>query len=88
MQERRPGDQGVGVHLASWCRRSSALLGGGNERRPARHRAVQRGRARPEDEALKLFTQRVEGHRNEQRRRQQQLDHPTDQAASSQLPAA
>ncbi|MFF3518580.1 DUF4231 domain-containing protein [Streptomyces sp. NPDC002573] len=33
-----------------------------------------------EDEALKLFTQRVEQHRNEQRRRQQQLDQPPDQA--------
>ncbi|WP_405842461.1 DUF4231 domain-containing protein [Streptomyces platensis] len=42
-----------------------------------------------EDEALKLFTQRVEEHRNEQRRRQQQLDQPADQAApSSQPPAA
>ncbi|WP_328690700.1 DUF4231 domain-containing protein [Streptomyces phaeochromogenes] len=42
-----------------------------------------------EVEALKLFTQRVEGHRNEQRRRQQQLDQPSDQAApSSQPPAA
>ncbi|MFB7225720.1 SLATT domain-containing protein [Streptomyces sp. NPDC056227] len=42
-----------------------------------------------EVEALKLFTQRVEGHRNEQRRRQQQLDQPSDQAApSSQPPTA
>ncbi|MGW4750261.1 DUF4231 domain-containing protein [Streptomyces sp. NPDC004290] len=42
-----------------------------------------------EAEALKLFTQRVEDHRNEQRRRQQQLDQPADQAApSSQPPAA
>ncbi|MGC4986599.1 DUF4231 domain-containing protein [Streptomyces sp. DT193] len=42
-----------------------------------------------EGEALKLFTQRVEEHRNEQRRRQQQLDQPADQAApSSQPPAA
>lgn len=42
-----------------------------------------------EDEALKLFTQRVEDHRNEQRRRQQQLDQPADQATpSSQPPAA
>jgi hypothetical protein len=42
-----------------------------------------------EDEALKLFTHRVEDHRNEQRRRQQQLDQPADQAApSSQPPAA
>ncbi|WP_258320920.1 DUF4231 domain-containing protein [Streptomyces sp. S1D4-14] len=39
--------------------------------------------------ALKLFTQRVEDHRNEQRRRQQQLDQPADQAGpSSQPPAA
>ncbi|MGW2051997.1 DUF4231 domain-containing protein [Streptomyces sp. NPDC001858] len=42
-----------------------------------------------EAEALKLFTRRVEDHRNEQRRRQQQLDQPADQAApSSQPPAA
>ncbi|MEW2491676.1 hypothetical protein [Streptomyces sp. NPDC048411] len=42
-----------------------------------------------EVEALKLFTQRVEEHRNEQRRRQQQLDQPADQATpSSQPPAA
>ncbi|MGA5363922.1 DUF4231 domain-containing protein [Streptomyces purpurascens] len=42
-----------------------------------------------EQQALKLFTQRVEDHRNEQRRRQQQLDQPSDQAApSSQPPAA
>ncbi|MEV8435077.1 DUF4231 domain-containing protein [Streptomyces chartreusis] len=42
-----------------------------------------------EVEALKMFTQRVEDHRNEQRRRQQQLDQPADQAApSSQPPAA
>ncbi|MDX3587532.1 hypothetical protein [Streptomyces europaeiscabiei] len=42
-----------------------------------------------EAEALKLFTQRVEDHRNEQRRRQQQLDQLADQAApSSQPPAA
>ncbi len=33
-----------------------------------------------EQDALKLFTQRVEDHRNEQRRRQQQLDQPADQA--------
>ncbi|MFE2473105.1 SLATT domain-containing protein [Streptomyces mirabilis] len=32
-----------------------------------------------EQQALKLFTQRVEDHRNEQRRRQQQLDQPADQ---------
>ncbi|MGW3943646.1 hypothetical protein [Streptomyces phaeochromogenes] len=37
-----------------------------------------------EVEALKFFTQRVEGHRNEQRRRQQQLD----QAAPSSQPSA
>ncbi|MFD4260772.1 DUF4231 domain-containing protein [Streptomyces sp. NPDC058534] len=42
-----------------------------------------------ENEALKKFTQRVEDHRNEQRRRQQQLDQPADQATpSSQPPAA
>lgn len=42
-----------------------------------------------EQQALKLFTQRVEDHRNEQRRRQQQLDQPADQATpSSQPPAA
>ncbi|MFI8348047.1 DUF4231 domain-containing protein [Streptomyces sp. NPDC085596] len=41
-----------------------------------------------EDEALKLFTQRVEDHRNEQRRRQQQLDQPADQAAPSGQPPA
>ncbi|WP_282797687.1 DUF4231 domain-containing protein [Streptomyces sp. CC224B] len=41
-----------------------------------------------EDEALKVCTQRVEDHRNEQRRRQQ-LDQPADQATpSSQPPAA
>ncbi|MEU5382019.1 DUF4231 domain-containing protein [Streptomyces sp. NPDC005968] len=33
-----------------------------------------------DQEALKLFTQRVESHRNEQRRRQQQLDQPAEQA--------
>ncbi|MBO8197731.1 DUF4231 domain-containing protein [Streptomyces smyrnaeus] len=33
-----------------------------------------------EQEALKLFTQRVEDLRNEQRRRQQQLDQPAEQA--------
>ncbi|GHE63529.1 hypothetical protein GCM10017771_86890 [Streptomyces capitiformicae] len=33
-----------------------------------------------EVEALKLLTQRVEDHRNEQRCRQQQLDQPADQA--------
>ncbi|MFD3422785.1 DUF4231 domain-containing protein [Streptomyces decoyicus] len=42
-----------------------------------------------EVEALKLFTQRVEDHRNEQRRRQPQLDQPAEQAAhTSQPPAA
>jgi hypothetical protein len=41
-----------------------------------------------EDEALKKFTQRVEDHRNEQRRRQQQLDQPADQAAPSGQPPA
>ncbi|WP_409239399.1 DUF4231 domain-containing protein [Streptomyces sp. PA5.6] len=41
-----------------------------------------------EHEALKLFTQRVEDHRNEQRRRQQQLDQPAEQALSPQLPTA
>ncbi|WP_326615144.1 DUF4231 domain-containing protein (plasmid) [Streptomyces scopuliridis] len=41
-----------------------------------------------EQEAMKLFTQRVEDHRNEQRRRQQQLDQPSDQAApTGQAPA-
>ncbi|WP_331722270.1 DUF4231 domain-containing protein [Streptomyces canus] len=41
-----------------------------------------------EQQALKLFTQRVEEHRNEQRRRQQQLDQPADQAAPSGQPPA
>ncbi|MET9663568.1 hypothetical protein [Streptomyces sp. NPDC006510] len=41
-----------------------------------------------EDEALKLFTQRVEDHRNEQRRRQQQLDQPADQSAPTGQPSA
>ncbi|WP_327425768.1 MULTISPECIES: SLATT domain-containing protein [unclassified Streptomyces] len=41
-----------------------------------------------EDEALKLFTQRVEDHRNEQRRRQQQLDQPADQTAPAAPPTA
>ncbi|WP_406349268.1 DUF4231 domain-containing protein [Streptomyces sp. NBC_00144] len=45
------------------------------------------GEAR-ELEALKLFTQRVESHRNEQRRRQQQLDQPADHAAPSNQPPA
>ncbi|MEV7857068.1 DUF4231 domain-containing protein [Streptomyces sp. NPDC088183] len=39
-------------------------------------------------QALKLFTQRVEDHRNEQRRRQQQLDQPADQALPSSQPPA
>ncbi|GGP93274.1 SLATT domain-containing protein [Streptomyces melanogenes] len=39
-----------------------------------------------EGEALKLFTERVEQHRNEQRRRQQQLDQPADQSAPSSQP--
>ncbi|MFI0217651.1 DUF4231 domain-containing protein [Streptomyces lydicus] len=39
-----------------------------------------------EHQALKLFTQRVEGHRNEQRRRQQQLDQPAEQTASNGQP--
>lgn len=41
-----------------------------------------------EQQALKLFTQRVEEHRNEQRRRQQQLDQPADQAAPTGQPPA
>lgn len=41
-----------------------------------------------EQQALKLFTQRVEEHRNEQRRRQQQLDQPADQAAPGAQPPA
>ncbi|MGW3122201.1 DUF4231 domain-containing protein [Streptomyces sp. NPDC001107] len=41
-----------------------------------------------EQEALKLFTQRVEDLRNEQRRRQQQLDQPTEQASPTTPPAA
>ncbi len=41
-----------------------------------------------EEEAMKLFTQRVEDHRNEQRRRQQQLDQPAEQAVSSSQPQA
>ncbi|MFD3915288.1 DUF4231 domain-containing protein [Streptomyces sp. NPDC058603] len=40
------------------------------------------------DQALKEFTQRVEAHRNEQRRRQQQLDQPADQAGSTSQPSA
>jgi hypothetical protein len=38
-----------------------------------------------EQETLKLFTQRVEDHRNEQRRRQQ-LDQLTDQAPPTGIP--
>ncbi|WP_413804297.1 hypothetical protein [Streptomyces sp. OE57] len=38
--------------------------------------------------ALKLFTQRVEDHRNDQRRRQQQLDQPADQAPPAAGPQA
>jgi hypothetical protein len=41
-----------------------------------------------EQQALKLFTQRVEDRRNEQRRRQQQLDQPADQTAPSGQPPA
>ncbi|GAA4658689.1 hypothetical protein GCM10023347_07490 [Streptomyces chumphonensis] len=41
-----------------------------------------------EQQALKLFTQRVEEHRNEQRRRQQQLDQPADHAAPTGQPPA
>ncbi|MEU0723112.1 DUF4231 domain-containing protein [Streptomyces sp. NPDC006140] len=37
--------------------------------------------AEQEDEALAKFTQRIEALRNEQRRREQQLDQPADQAA-------
>ncbi|MFJ6527273.1 DUF4231 domain-containing protein [Streptomyces longwoodensis] len=44
--------------------------------------------AAQEQQALKLFTQRVEEHRNEQRRRQQQLDQPADQAAPTGQPPA
>ncbi|MFD4219186.1 DUF4231 domain-containing protein [Streptomyces griseus] len=41
----------------------------------------------PEDQALAMFTQRVETLRNDQRRRQQQLDQPADHApAPSQSP--
>ncbi|MFE7757628.1 DUF4231 domain-containing protein [Streptomyces sp. NPDC057429] len=40
-----------------------------------------------EDEALAVFTQRVEALRNEQRRREQQLDQPADQAAPLSPPA-
>ncbi|MFG3180183.1 DUF4231 domain-containing protein [[Kitasatospora] papulosa] len=41
-----------------------------------------------EQQALKLFTQRVEDRRNEQRRRQQQLDQPADQAAPTGQPSS
>ncbi|OON75661.1 DUF4231 domain-containing protein [Streptomyces tsukubensis] len=41
-----------------------------------------------EQAALQLFTQRVEDLRNEQRRRQQQLDQPTEQAAPNTPPPA
>ncbi|MET7674378.1 DUF4231 domain-containing protein [Streptomyces seoulensis] len=41
-----------------------------------------------EQQALKLFTQRVEDHRNEQRRRQQQLDQPADQTTPTGQPPA
>ncbi|MET9293904.1 DUF4231 domain-containing protein [Streptomyces sp. NPDC003077] len=41
-----------------------------------------------EQESLKLFTQRVEDLRNEQRRRQQQLDQPTEQAPPATPPPA
>ncbi|MER7983104.1 DUF4231 domain-containing protein [Streptomyces sp. NPDC095817] len=40
------------------------------------------------DQALALFTSRVETLRNEQRRREQQLDQPADQAAPSAVPPA
>ncbi|MGW7674427.1 hypothetical protein ACWGJX_46515 [Streptomyces sp. NPDC054775] len=40
-----------------------------------------------EQQALKLFTPRVEEHRNEQRRRQQQLDQPADQAPPTGQPS-
>ncbi|MFG2426118.1 DUF4231 domain-containing protein [Streptomyces sp. NPDC048448] len=40
-----------------------------------------------EQEALKLFTERVEDLRNEQRRRQQQLDQPTEQGNPTSQPA-
>jgi hypothetical protein len=40
-----------------------------------------------EHEALKLFTERVEDRRNEQRRRQQQLDQPTEQAPPGTQPS-
>lgn len=39
-----------------------------------------------EDQALALFTQRVEALRNEQRRREQQLDQPADQTAPGASP--
>lgn len=40
------------------------------------------------DEALAVFTQRVEALRNEQRRREQQLDQPADQTAPQSTPPA
>ncbi|MFF9127922.1 DUF4231 domain-containing protein [Streptomyces sp. NPDC014889] len=43
--------------------------------------------ASQEQEALKLFTERVEDLRNEQRRRQQQLDQPTEQGNPTSQPA-
>lgn len=43
-------------------------------------------RIRQEQDALKLFTQRVEDLRNEQRRRQQQLDQPTEQTPPTAAP--
>lgn len=42
----------------------------------------------PVDQAMALFTQRVEALRNEQRRRQQQLDQPANQAQESGQPAS
>ncbi|WP_369186542.1 DUF4231 domain-containing protein [Streptomyces sp. R08] len=42
----------------------------------------------PMEQAMGLFTQRVEALRNEQRRRQQQLDQPARQAQESSQPAS
>ncbi|MBU3870031.1 DUF4231 domain-containing protein [Streptomyces sp. 4503] len=42
---------------------------------------------KPGDQAMALFTQRVEAIRNEQRRRQQQLDQPANQAQDPSQPA-
>ncbi|WP_157876765.1 DUF4231 domain-containing protein [Streptomyces graminilatus] len=42
----------------------------------------------PADQAMALFTQRVESLRNEQRRRQQQLDQPADQAQEHSQPVS